>query len=356
MKTRLRRARAFAYYVRKPLLDSLTPFLLLTSVLLGGSIAFHELSDSRPISWGESLYTTYALVFMEHIEGYPSHWLLQILYFMIPVLGLVVILDAIARFSTHVLRLDESSPEWINSMSRTFEGHVVLFGLGKVGLRVLQQLLHLGEHVVVIEKDPHSPNFAYARKHGVPCLVGSGREEGLMDNVNVAKAKSVICVTDDDLANLELAIDARDVSEHIRIVLRLFDQELAEKIRGGFGIKLAFCTSQLSAPVFATAASDRSIINAFYVGDQLLVVAALELSPESELVGRRVGELGREQRLFILMHGRDGHEDYRPSAKLMLEAGDRLTLQCDPRTLRQVHALNHDHEPDLDWIEVGGAG
>lgn len=354
MNSRIRRARAFAHYVRKPLMESLPPFALLGTVLAAGTVAFHQLAEPEPMSWSESLYTTFALVFMEHTEDFPSHWVLQLSYFVIPVLGLVVILDAIGRFGTHVLRLDESSPEWIAAMSRTFEGHVVLFGLGKVGLRVLQQLIGLGEHVVVLEKNPHCPNFAYARKHGVPCMVGSGREEGLMDNLNVRKAKSVICVTDDDLANLEFAIDARTVSEDIRIVIRLFDQELAQKIRSGFGIQLAFCTSALSAPVFATAASDRSIVNAFYVGSQLLVVAAIELCPDSELIGRSVGEVGSQHHLFILSHGRNGEDDYRPSAKTVLAAGDRLTLQCEPHTLRAIHALNHDHETDVDWLEVGG--
>ena len=83
--------------------------------------------------------------------------------------------------------------------------HVVMFGLGKLGLRVLQQLLRLGELVVVVERDPLSPNIAYARKNGVPVRIAVGREEGLLRELNIKRAKSLIMATNDDLVNLEVA-------------------------------------------------------------------------------------------------------------------------------------------------------
>ena len=354
MKSRIRRARAFLIYVRKPLLQSAPLFLILVGVLIAGAFAFQEyydpeLNDGRPLTFTRALYITYALVFMEHLLVFPNHWLLQLFYFVVPVLGLVVILDGIVRFSYHVLRRDETTTEWIAAMSKTLSNHVVLFGLGKVGLRVLEQLIALREHVVVLEKNPDCPNFNYARRHGIPVLVGSGREDGLMETLNVCRAKSAICVTDDDLANLEFAIDARKENDDVRIVLRMYDQELAEKIRETMGIKLAFSTSVLSAPLFATAASDRSIVNAFYAGEQLLVVAVLELHEESELVGRTIGDMGRRHKMFVLVHARDEEERYHPTADVCLRAGDRLLVQTDPATLRTLHALNKDHGPDPTW-------
>ena len=148
-------------------------------------------------------------------------------------------------------------------MSKTLDHHVVLCGLGKVGLRVLQQLIRLNEQVIVLEKDTQCPNLAFARRHGIPVRIGHSREEGIFDDLNLAAAKSIIVATNDDLANLELAIDARKLKPGIRVVMRLFDQELASKIRDSFDIHLAFSTSELAAPVFATSSSDRSIINSF---------------------------------------------------------------------------------------------
>ena len=171
---------------------------------------------------------------MEHLIEFPDHLLLQAFYFVLPVLGLVVVLDAFVRFGYHFLRRDESGAEWVRAMAKTYSGHVVLCGLGRVGRRTLEQLIELGEDVVVLEKKSDNINIAYAQKHDVPVIIGSGREEGILDDLNVSDAKSIICATDDDLVNLEIALDARKIKPDIRVVLRMLDQEMASKVREAF--------------------------------------------------------------------------------------------------------------------------
>ena len=124
----------------------------------------------------------------------PKHPVLALFYFLMPVLGLVVILDGFVRFGARVLGRGASKVEWVRAMARTFNNHVILVGLGRVGLRVLEQLLHLGEQVVVLEKDPDNHNRAFAKKHGVPVRTGGGREEGILDDLNIREAKSIILV------------------------------------------------------------------------------------------------------------------------------------------------------------------
>ena len=154
----------------------------------------------------------------------------------------------------------------ISPMSKTMSHYVILCGLGKLGLRVLQELIRLGEDVIVLESDPNSPNLAYARNHDVPVRIGSHRVENILIELNVESAKSIILATDDDLANLEFALDARKAKPSIRVVLRMFDQEMATKVRDAFDIHLAFSTSTLAAPLFATSSSDSSIVNSLLCG------------------------------------------------------------------------------------------
>jgi Trk K+ transport system NAD-binding subunit len=227
-------------------------------------------------------------------------------------------------------------------MAKTFNDHVILCGLGRVGLRILEQLLHLGEHVIVLEKDPDNHNIVFARKNGVPVRMGAGREEGILDELNVQQAKSIILATDDDLANLELAMDARKANPEIRVVLRMFDQELAAKIQESFGIQLAFSTAALAAPLFATSSSDGTIENSFYVGDQLLVVASLTVNPHSELVGKTIGDFGSEFRIFFLSHTRSGEPTHFPAANTTFQPHDRIVVQAEPKTLKRLHQLNRD--------------
>jgi Trk K+ transport system NAD-binding subunit len=342
MRRPSRRLRAHLHYLRRPILRFVPLLLLLVAVVIAGGVCFRELYREEPLSLSRAIYITYCLVFLEHLLPYPQHWLLQAFYYMIPMLGLMVILDGLVRFGYHVLRRDETSREWTRAMSATFDNHVILFGLGKLGLRVLERLLELGELVAAVEKDPQCPNIAYAQKQGVPVTIGTGREAGLLQDLNVRAAKSIILATDDDLANLELAMDARKEKPGIRVVLRMFDHELATKVRESFGIDLSFSTSELAAPLFATASSDRSILNAFYLGDRLLVVAAIALGPQSTFIGRQVHELTDGQHLNVLSLERGGARTLYPAGDTLLAPGDRLTIQTEPPVLKEIHRQNGD--------------
>ncbi len=339
------RFRAHLHYLKRPILNFLPVLVGLVVLLLLGSICFHAFYRHKALGYFEALYVTYCLIFMEHLLDFPEHWLLQLFYIVLPPLGLVVVLDGIVRFSYHILRRDETGKEWIRAMCTTLNNHVVLCGLGNVGLRTLQQLIRLGEQVAVLEKNPQCPNLAFARKHGIPVRVGHSREEGVFEDLNVGRAKSIILATDDDLANLEMALDARKLKPDIRVVLRMFDQELAAKLRESLDMELTFSTSELAAPLFATSSSDQSIVNSFYVGDRLLVLANLLIRHDSGLVGKAIRDLGKGQHVFVLSLARNGQTTLFPTAQNVFQAGDRITIQTEPETLKGIHALNRDPEP-----------
>ncbi|MDM8006310.1 MAG: NAD-binding protein [Phycisphaerae bacterium] len=336
-----RRCRAYAYYLRKPILSILPILGLLGVVLVVGAVCFHFLYQKR-LSYTEAFYITYCLMWVEHLIEFPKHWLLQLFYFLLPPLGFLVVLDAVVRFSYHILRRDETGKEWIRAMCKTLDNHVVLCGLGKLGLRTLQQLIRLGESVAVLEKDPQCPNFAYARKHNVPVRIGHSREEGVFDDLNITRAKSIILATNDDLANLEMAIDVRKLNPKIRVIIRMFDQELAERLRSSFDMPLTFSTSELAAPLFATSSSDPTIVNSFYIGDRLLVVANLEVKAGSELAGQMIRDLGKGMHSFVLSHNRGEETTLFPTSDTPLQPGDRITVQAEPEDLKRVHELNRE--------------
>lgn len=339
-----RRLLANLIYLRRPLLEFLPVLATATLIVFVGGLCHYGLYTKEALTFSEALYMTYCMIFMEHLYEYPSHPVLQILHWILPIVGLAVVLDAIVRFSYHFIRRDEHRQEWIRAMSKTYSNHVVLCGLGKVGLRVLNELLELGEEVVVLEKDAQCENIPFARKRNVPVVIGTGREEGILNDLNIDQAKSVVTATDDDLVNLEIALDARRIKPEIRVVMRMFDQELAAKVRGAFNIDLCFSTSAIAAPLFATSSSDRTIVSAFRVGEKLLVVAEIEILPESHLIGQSVRALRMAHNIYIVAHRRGEKTHYYPDGDVELCAGDVVTLQTEPDTLRIVHDLNGDRE------------
>lgn len=339
MHSRIQLMRAWLYYLRRPIRAFMPLFVAAVMLIFAGGLAFYLLYEPQ-MPFSEAMWVTFALVTGEPVKDWPAHWLLEVLHYALPIIGLVVVLDGLVRFSVYAFRRDALSHEWVEAMASTMQGHVILFGLGKVGLRVLQQLVALKQQAIVIEKDPQCPNFAYARKHGVPIRIGNGREEGILEELNLPEATSIICCTDDDLANLELAIDARKLRPGIRVVLRMYDQELADKIRDTMNMPLAFSTAMLSAPLFATASMDPSVINSFYVDGRLLVVARLVARKDTKLRGMTVGELVRKFQLVVISQKRGDGVVFHPPLENVVDVGDILTLECDPVTLREIHGLN----------------
>lgn len=342
MRRSWRRLRANLYYLRKPFLEFLPVLAGMLIIVFVGGILFHQYYDHPTqgrLSFPRALFVTYCLLFMEQAVEFPTHWILELLCVVLPIIGLVVVIDAFVRFGGYVLRRNDLDKDWVTAMAKTLSNHVILCGLGKLGLRVLQELIRLGEQVVVVEKDPHCPSIAFARINDVPVRIGTHRVENILKECNIDEAKSIILATDDDLANLEYALDARRARPTIQVVLRMFDQELASKVRQAFDIDLAFSTSALAAPLFAVSSSDPSIINSFYLEDKLLVVAKITVRKGSQLDGQDVDSLSANRVLFLSLN-RGGVSTFYPERSTRLQAGDEITIQTEPPTLRQVHSWN----------------
>jgi Trk K+ transport system NAD-binding subunit len=331
---------AWYFYLRRPILEFLPTLTLLVVAILGGGYAFHTLHPRKP-GFAEGTFHTYCLMFGEHLmQDFPDHWLLRAFYVLMPMLGLVVFFDGIVRFVYHVLRKDQTGKEWLSAVTRSMSDHVILCGLGNLGVRVMQELLRQGEEVAVLEKNPQAPHLAVARRAGVPVLIGNGREEGILDDLNVKTARSIILATSDDLANLEMALDARKVNPEIRVVLRMFDQELASKVRDSIGISLAFSASALAAPVFAISSAQKGVVNSFPVGERNMVVVRRTIKPAGRLIGKSVGALRKSPGTYVLelLRG-SGERVYHPADDVALAEGDTLTIQTEQARLADVNEV-----------------
>lgn len=297
-------------------------------VLCGGGLAFHWLERRRSLSPLEGVYYAWSLVFGEPPEAFPESLPLQILFFVIPTLGLTVIVEGLLQLSQLVQERKQNEQGWSVIMAASLRDHIVLVGLGRLGFRVFELLRELGEPVVVIEAEPRNQFLDAVRRDGSPLFVGDARREALLEEANLPQARCIIVASDNDLANLEIALDARRVASHIRVVLRMFDQNLANKLREALGIRVAMSQSALSAPAFTVAALDPSILNSFIRDGHLIVVRQVAVQPGDGLSGKTVGEVTTHHRVGVIEQRRgDDPAALFPSPDLGLLPGDELLLQ-----------------------------
>ena len=145
-------------------------------------------------------------------------------------------------------------------------GHVIVVGLGRVGMRVVGQLHDLGVGVVGIDRDPEAAGVAFARRLGVQVVIGEIHREETLRAANLKTSIALVSVTSSDEVNLEAALHARALRADLRIVLRLYDDDLAERVQKMIGNTVSRSVSYLAAPAFAAAICEHQVLRTIPVG------------------------------------------------------------------------------------------
>jgi Trk K+ transport system NAD-binding subunit len=204
--------------------------------------------------------------------------------------------------------------------------HVVVCGLGTVGLRVAEQLRAADVEVVGIEHDPDPATYATMRRLGFPLVQGDASEEETLLAAGIVSARCLVAATDDDVANLEAGLASRELCEDLRVVLRLFDSDLADRIGKRLDLTISRSVSVAAAPVFAAAMMGREVLAVVPSGRRVLLVADVPVSAGSVVHGEPVGNAEEPGEIRVLGHVRDGAICWLPHADQRVTAGDRLIV------------------------------
>ena len=312
--------------------------LVIIFVLLGGGLLFQQFEPTKKLSLPAATFYTWSLVFGQAPEDFPPSRILQAMFFVVPILGLTVILEGIVDLALTLRDRRRHERGWCTMMASSLTNHIVLVGFGRLGYRTFLLLRRLGEKVVVVERDEKSEFLDELRREGSPLLIGDARREYMLEAANIGKARSIVLATNDDLANLEIALDARQMAPSIRVVLRMFDQNMADKIHDNLNIENAMSQSAMSAPGFATAAIDPATVNSFVVGDHLVVMQRWRVREEGRLSGKTIGELCEAHGIGVVEHRpQGGAAQLFPSQATRLQPGRR---DCGPGVLRNAPATH----------------
>src|SRR6201999_2269415 len=67
--------------------------------------------------------------------------------------------------------------------------HVIVVGLGSVGLRVIEGLIAAGQPVAVLERDEHNRYLGQARAMNIPVIIGDSTQARSLEIANLATAR-----------------------------------------------------------------------------------------------------------------------------------------------------------------------
>ncbi|PWH13494.1 MAG: hypothetical protein DDG60_10180 [Anaerolineae bacterium] len=314
------------------------PLVLFSLALTVGAILYSQFARGygEPIgSFSEALYLMLTLTFFQPGGDFPKQPALQAFYFLMPLIGLIILAQGLADFGYLLFNRRARSKEWEMAVASTFEHHTVLVGLGHLGYRVVQQLHKMEEQVVVIELNPNADLASTVQAMNIPVIQDDATRQTVLEAAGVRRAKTIVLCSQNDSMNLQIAVKARSLNPNIRVVIRIFDDDFAESIQQQFGF-VALSATSMAAPAFAASAAGADVTRPISVEGQSLSLGRLTIAKGSKLHWRSVEEIEARYEVSIVLLKNQGKLDLHPSGKEILREGDVIAVLGSPDRLNMV--------------------
>jgi Trk K+ transport system NAD-binding subunit len=169
--------------------------------------------------------------------------------------------------------------------------HYIICGLGGIGIQTAKHLIANGHEVVAIDSDPNGRFINAAKSLKIPVIQGDATVVDTLTAAKIETCESLLAVTSNDTANLEIALTAKGLIPQRRVVVRSQDPNFAIMAEQVFHFESVLCPSELAAPSFAAAAIGGRILGTGTTAGNLWVALSTRITSEHPFSGQRVRDL-----------------------------------------------------------------
>jgi Trk K+ transport system NAD-binding subunit len=264
-------------------------------------------------------------------EASLNSLIIRLMYVIFPLLGTVIIVIGLIETGLELVKTD------INiEVAKLVSDHIIIIGLGHVGCRITEQLELLAPEIpiVAIDKTPPLEFIEQRTKTGKFAFIeGDGSHKSILNQANVSQANRIHIVTDNDTLNFKIAIKAKRLNPDIRCILRIWDQEFADKIKSLSEVDFTISTSQVSAPLFVASSFMSEVKYGFRTGNdkkaQTLFLADFDVF---SMLNITVGELETKFPMTILSINNKFH----PKESEIITTGVNILVLGELDTLKAI--------------------
>lgn len=175
----------------------------------------------------------------------------------------------------------------------SLKGHIIVCGAGRVGLNVVERLLHEKEEFVVVESQQDIFNSLMEQK--ILAIHGDATRDEVLLEAGIQNAKGVITTLSHDADNVYVTLTAKSLNHEVTVVARAERAEAEEKLRRA-GANTVIFPSVMGGRQMVSAMTRPVIMdfveNVFYNQELHLDIAEIRVTPQSDLVGRTLAASG----------------------------------------------------------------
>jgi Trk K+ transport system NAD-binding subunit len=354
--SRVRRLTDAVRAMRDDVNPMLYPSLALTLVLMVGATTVVHFDYQNPrMSWIDALYFTSETI---TTVGYGDFSFAQqsitLRLFAVGLMfGGVIVTAILVAFLADLLLSRRFVQLAGLRRARHMRDHVVVIGLGSVGIRIVSDLAAAGYDVLVIEQDENNRFLPTATELDVPVIFGDPTMRQTLESARIERARGVAVVTGDDMRNIESGIVLLEIlgpDTKTPIVMRVQGRALGTAVNQRFGFENVRSIVDLAAPWFIGAAMGLHVVGTFWVGQRSFMVGGMLVAAGSALDGRRMMDMSTQTRVIAIIRP-EGPIRLRPRRDARLEAGDTVYLIGPYREL--IATLRTGQPPALTSIDGG---
>ena len=211
---------------------------------------------------------------------------------------------------------------------------IIVCGLGRTGYKIFSLLRQQGAAVIGISDRP----IPSERHQDI--VIGELRSPATLVGAGIRNAHTLVLASSDDALNLAVLTQARLLNPRIRIINRLFNQTLGERLDCTLPDHATMSVSSLAAPIFAFAAQGDRAIGQLRLFDRTWPIQEVEIDEHHPWRGMKLSELwDNPSRMLIYYLSARGEIDLISAVvqDISLEVGDRLIIGTKPtvRTKRR---------------------
>lgn len=179
--------------------------LLIVGALTSFVLGYLGFESDLHLSKAESIYRSLLLFFLEGGNDLGTGKL-QVARFLAAGVSVYTILLTLLHLFYERIRTIQP---------RLWNGHIIIAGLGSIGLKLIKEYQETRTPVVVIERDEHNENIAEAERLGAIVLFGDATDSKMLEMSGICRANRLIAACKEDGTNFEIVYRSSQIIEAV---------------------------------------------------------------------------------------------------------------------------------------------
>ena len=215
------------------------------------------------------------------------------------------------------------------------KSRIIVCGLDRTGYKIFCLLQRQGATVVGVHDQP-------IPEETTDIIIGDLQAAATLQAAGIKEAKTLVLAGADETLNLAILLQARVLNPQIRIINRLFNTSLGDRLDKTLLDHVTLSVAALAAPVFSFAALGNQAIGQLQLFNQTWPIHEEYIDAEHPWYGRQLRELWNDRtRMLIYYLPQQGQMDLISAIESgqYLQPGDRLIVGTRPKIRTQRHSL-----------------